>query len=65
MTTLLHEMETFESAALTETYWSVESNKKAIVSDEFRLRQGYRKVTGLLFSREKRHLVTKKLTELN
>ena len=45
-------METFESAALTETYWSVESNKKAIVSDEFRLRQGYRKVTGLLFSRK-------------
>jgi len=31
------------SPALTETYWSVENNKKAILSDEFRLRQGYRK----------------------
>ena len=40
--------------ALTETYWSVENNKKAILSDEFRLRQGYRKVSGLLS--RKRHL---------
>ena len=46
--TKLHGMATLESPALTETYWSVENNKKAILSDEFRLRQGYRKVTGLL-----------------
>ena len=45
-------MATLESPALTETYWSVENNKKAILSDEFRLRQGYRKVTGLLLSRQ-------------
>lgn len=45
-------MATLESSALTETYWSVENNKKAILSDEFRLRQNYRKVIGSLFSRQ-------------
>ena len=40
----IHEMETIESKALAETFWSVENNKHAIFSDEFRLRQNYRKV---------------------
>ena len=43
-TLMNHWMTTLNSKELTETYWSVENNKKAIVSDEFRLRQNYRKV---------------------
>jgi len=31
------------SKALAETFWSVENNKQAIFSDEFRFRQNYRK----------------------
>ena len=38
-------METIESKALAETFWSVENNKQAIFSDEFRFRQNYRKVS--------------------
>ena len=39
-----HKMTTIESKALAETFWSVENNKQAIFSDEFRFRQNYRKV---------------------
>ena len=42
--TFVHRMTTLKSKELTETYWSVENNKRAIVSDEFRLKQNYRKV---------------------
>ena len=38
-----HKMTTIESKALAETFWSVENNKQAIFSDEFRFRQNYRK----------------------
>ena len=38
-----HKMTKFESKASAETYWSVENNKQAIFSDEFRFRQNYRK----------------------
>ena len=41
----IHEMETIESKALAETFWSVENNKQAIFSDEFRFKQNYRKVS--------------------
>ena len=39
-----HWMTTLDSKELTETYLSIKNNKRAIVSDEFRLRQNYRKV---------------------